>query len=187
MLLSYSDNQPTRAHSMDWPMRVLLAGIAVGGTLAYAASFRALPQPERIAPAGVSIGLAAGMAWPALGSVLLFVTGARPSPIGWADACLRTMTAGMAVLSAAAVLNLTARLIGSGVDALPLLAAAHVVLLACANGVMLWTFVGEARRLGLSAAAAITLWMLVLNGTFAAILLFLYWIGAMEPWPSPSP
>ena len=181
MLLPYSDNQPSRAPLTDWPVRVLLAGIAIGGTLAYAASFRALPHREGMAAAGVSIGLAAAMAWPAFGAVLLLVTGARPSAIECADACLRTMAAGMAVLSVAAVLNLTARLLDSGVDALPLLAAAHVVLLACANGVMLWMFVGEARGLGLAAATAVTLWMLVLNGTFAAVLMLLYRIGVMEP------
>lgn len=160
-------------------MRVLLAGIAVGGTLAYAASFHALPRPDRLAAAGICIGLAAGIAWPAFGAVLLLVTGARPSLIDWADACLRTMAAGIVLVAVAALLNLNARLLDPGVDALPLLAAAHVVLLACANGVMLRTFVGEARRLGLSGSTAVTLWMLVLNGTFAAILLFIYRIGVM--------
>lgn len=41
MLLSYSDNRNgSPAEVSDWPTRVLLAVIALGGTLAYAASFR---------------------------------------------------------------------------------------------------------------------------------------------------
>jgi hypothetical protein len=44
---------------------------------------------------------------------------------------------------------------------------------------MCGVFVGEARRLGLTVFAAFTLWMLVLNGTFAVTLIFLYRIGAM--------
>lgn len=181
MLLPSSDNRPSRNYSADWPVRLLLAGIAVGGTLGYAASFHALPQAERLADGGVSIGLAAAIAWPVFGAVLLMVTGARPSAIDWADGCLRTMATGIVVLASATLLNVIARLLDTGADAIPLLAAAHAILLACANAVMLGAFVGEARRLGLAAATAVSLWMLVLNGTFAAIVLLFYRIGVMEP------
>ena len=180
MLLSYSDNHgPPAADSSQWPARLLLVAVALGGTLAYAASFRALPRPSELESIAACVALAAGVSWPAFGAVLLLVTGARPSALHWADACLRTMCAGVIVLALAAAFNLNARLVAGGADAVAPLAAVHAALLLLGNGLMLWTFVGEARRLGLRPAAAATLWMLVLNGTFLTTLLFLHAIGVM--------
>lgn len=181
MLLSYSDNRrpPAAADPFEWPARLLLALVALGGTLAYAASFRALPRADGLAGVAAGVGLAAGVSWPAFGAVLLLVTGARPSPLHWADACLRTMCAGVVILALAAALNLNARLVSPGFDARPALAAAHGVLLLLGNALMLATFVAEARRLGLGAGAAVTLWVLALDGTFLTTLLFLYRIGVM--------
>ena len=181
MQLSHSDNRgrPPSTTVSDWPARALLAAVALGGTLAYAASFRAVPPGGPLIEAGAAVGLAAALSWPAFGAVLLLVTSARPSLLDWVDACLRTMSAGVVVLAAAAVLNLSAPLYGAEVNALPWLAAAHVALLCGANGVMLATLVNEARRLGLTAATAITLWMLVLNGSFATTFVILYRIGVV--------
>jgi hypothetical protein len=178
MLLTYSDNQsyPAPADPLQWPGRVLLALVAFGGTLAYAASFRALPDADALARPAAGVALAAAVAWPLFGAALLLVTGARPSPLDWADACLRTMAAGVVVLALAATLNLNVPLLGAAPPA-PWVAAGHLALLVAANGVMLLVFVGEARRLGLRAATAATLWVLVLDGTFCATLLFLYRIG----------
>jgi hypothetical protein len=183
MLLSHSDNRgrPPSTTVSDWPARALLAAVALGGTLAYAASFRAVPRGGPLVEAGAAVGLAAALSWPAFGAALLLVTAARPSMLEWVDACLRTMCAGVVFLAAAAVLNLNAPLLGAGVNAFPWLAAAHVALLFGANGVMLATFVNEARRLGLAAATAITLWMLALNGSFFTTLMILYRIGVVKP------
>jgi hypothetical protein len=111
--------------------------------------------------------------------VLLLVTGGRPSPLKWADACLRTMAAGIAVLSVGTVFNL-------GVAPLwrpptGLLLGVHLVLLVNGNVVMGVAFYREARRLGLGPAAAVTAWTCALNGAFALILMSLYMNGAFEP------
>ena len=182
MLLIYSDNRsrPAPADFTNWPTRVLLVLIAFGGTLAYAASFRALPHADLLAWPAACVGLAAAVSWPLFGAALLLVTGARPSTFDWADACLRAMAAGVVVLALAATLNLNVPLLGAA-PPIRWLAAGHLVLLAAANAVMLAVFVGEARALGLKAATAVTLWMLVLNGTFCTILLLLYRIGVMCP------
>lgn len=113
------------------------------------------------------------------GGVLLLATGARPSALGWADACLRTMAAGVVVLAAAAAINVDVRLLGGGTDVRRWLPALHLGFLVTGNAVMCGVFVGEARRLGLGKPAAVCLWMLALNGTFTAILLFLYRNGVM--------
>jgi hypothetical protein len=180
MVLSYSDNSAAPSLS-DWPMRVALGVIAVGGTLAYTASFRAVPRVDWIVGAGACIGLAAGLAWLFFGGVLLLVAGARPSALAWADACLRTMATGILVLMPAAVLNVNAESVTSSTDdgGLWFFAGTHLVLLAAANAVMLAKFLREARALGLYGPTALTLWMLALNGSFAVILMFLYWIGAV--------
>ena len=179
MLLTYSDN-PTRAAAdvSDWPGRVLLAGIALGGTLAYAASFQALPDSAALARPAAAVALAAAVSWPLFGAALLLLTRARPSPFAWADACLRTMAAGIVVLALAATINLNVPLLGATPPA-RWLAAGHAALLAVANALMLAAFVREARRLGLKPATAAGLWMLALNGTFCTTLLFLYRIGVM--------
>ena len=183
MLLSYSDNQTTPAEPSDWPTRVLLTVIALGGTLAYAASFRALPAggvfPDHLAHAGACVGIAAGLSWPVFGGVLLLVTGARPSALDWADACLRTMAAGVVVLAVAAAINVDVRLLDTPAAVTRWLPALHLAFLVAGNAVMCGVFAAEARRLGLSGVAAFGLWMLALNGTFVAILLVLYRNGVM--------
>ena len=177
MLLCRSDNRAfPRTELSDWLARAALTAIAVGGTLAYAASFRAVPGAPRLAAAGDSVGWAAGLAWPAFGAVLLGVTGARPSPLKWADACLRTMAAGVGVLGPAAALNIFAGAQGAPT---PWLVPAHATLLAVSNGVMCAVFVPQARRLGMSPAVAVTLWTVALNGSFVAILFVPYMIGVM--------
>src|SRR6186713_1166612 len=81
-----------------WPQRLLLSVVAVAGTVAYSASFRTVPTAPGdaasaawLAPAGAAVGAAAGVSWLAFGATLLLITGGRPSPMKWADACLRTM------------------------------------------------------------------------------------------------
>jgi hypothetical protein len=175
---SYSDNSPTPALS-DWSMRVALGVIAVGGTLAYSASFKAVPCADWMVGAGASIGLAAGVAWLFFGGMLLLVTRARPSPMQWADACLRTMAAGILALVPAAVLNVHAEFGTAGADPGLWLAGAHFILLAAANAFMFAIFLREARALGLGGSTALALWMLALNGGFALMLMFLYRIGVV--------
>lgn len=182
MLLSYSDNRTTPEPCSDWRTRVLLMLLAAGGTLAYAASFQGLAGralPQHVAHTAACVGIAAGLAWPVFGAALLLVTGGRPSALHWADACLRAMAAGLVVLGFAAVINLDVRLVGVPAAIRRWLPAFHAALLVAANALMCGVFVGEARRLHVPPLAAMTLWMLALNGTFAAILFVLYRNGVM--------
>src|SRR3954469_14938657 len=145
-----------------WPQRLLLGVVAVAGTVAYSASFRTVPTADAawLAPAGAAVGAAAGVSWLAFGAVLLLLTGGRPSVLKWADACLRTMAAGIAVLTFGTAFNLgVAPLWHASVGAPPgpplgLLLGVHLVLLANGNVVMGVAFFREARRLGLGTAAA---------------------------------
>src|SRR5438445_13813340 len=85
---------------------LLLACCAFVTTGAYAASFY-VPAARRLAPAALEVSVGAACAWPVFGLVLLALTGARPSVLQWADACLRTMAVGNTVLLLGAALNLT--------------------------------------------------------------------------------
>ncbi len=173
-----------------WPQRLLLGVVAVAGTVAYSASFRTVPTAPGdaasaawLAPAGAAVGAAAGVSWLAFGATLLLITGGRPSPLKWADACLRTMAAGIVVLTFGTAFNLgVAPLLWHGRQGLPLglLLGVHLVLLANGNAVMGVAFFREARRLGLGPAAAVAAWACGLNGVFALILMFLYRTGAFE-------
>jgi len=178
-----------------WPQRLLLGVVAVAGTVAYSASFRTVPTDPGdaasaaaasaawLAPAGAAVGAAAGVSWLAFGATLLLITGGRPSPLKWADACLRTMAAGIAVLTFGTAFNLGVAPLWHGPQGLPLglLLGVHLVLLANGNAVMGVAFFREARRLGLGPAAAVAAWACGLNGVFALILMFLYRTGAFEP------
>jgi hypothetical protein len=176
-----------------WPQRLLLGVVAVAGTVAYSASFRTVPTTGArwLAPAGLAVGAAAGVSWLAFGAVLLLLTGGRPSVLKWADACLRTMAAGIAVLTFGTAFNLgvaplwqaSAGHASAGAPSGPplgLLLGVHLVLLANGNVVMGVAFFREARRLGLGPAAAVAAWACVLNGVFALILMSLYRTGAFE-------
>ena len=183
MLLSYSDNRTAPEQRSDWRTRVLLTLLAVGVTFAYAASFQLLPAgrtlPQSVAETAACVGIAAGVAWPIFGAVLLLVTGGEPSALHWADACLRAMAAGLVVLALAAAINLGVRFVGVPAELRPRLPEFHAALLVAANALMCGVFVTDARRLGVPPAAALSLWMIALNGTFVAILSVLYRNGVM--------
>ena len=183
MLLSHSHNRIAPGRRSLWRTRVLLALLAAGGTFAYAASFRGLSggaAPQSLAHAAACVGVAAALAWPVFGAALLLVTGGRPPALHWADACLRAMAAGIVVLAFAAAVNLAAQAAGVPAAVGRRLPAVHAALLVAANALMCGVFVADARRLGVPPAAALSLWVLALNGAFAAILFALYRNGVME-------
>lgn len=163
-----------------WSTRLGLAAIAFAGTALYAGSFQVLAGLDSFGAAGMAVGIAAGVAWVVFGVLLMLLTAARPSPLHWADVCLRTMAAGIVVLVMAALFNGGVALSGALPPA-PLLAAVHLVLLLIGNLLMCGVFYRNARRLGLSPRKAIAAWMLGLNGAFMLILLSLYQSGAMQP------
>lgn len=163
-----------------WFTRLGLAAVAFAGTAFYAGSFQFLGGRESLGTAGVAIGIAAGVSWLIFGALLLLLTAGRPSALDWADACLRTMAAGIVVLVLAALFNGGVALSNTRPPA-ALLAAIHLVLLLIGNLLMCGVFYRNARRLGLSPRKAIAAWMLGLNGAFMLILLSLYRSGAMQP------
>ena len=102
-----SDNAAALRRRRAWVGRVLLGVLAVAGTIAYALSFRTVPTAAAwLPPAGAAVGAAAGVSWLAFGAVLMLFTRGRPAPLEWADACLRTMAAGIAVLTVGTAFNL---------------------------------------------------------------------------------
>jgi hypothetical protein len=151
---------------MTWTSRILHATAAFVGTAVYAASFLALPDPRRLFPVAAAIGVAAGLSWPVFGAALRAVTGGRPSACDWAEACLTTMTYGIAVLTVAAGLNLIVLPSAPPTTHVPV----HAGLLIVSNLLMAAVFVGAAGRLGLTVPAALGLWVAGLIGPFAAVL-----------------
>jgi hypothetical protein len=172
-----SDNAAALRRRRAWVGRVLLGVLAVAGTIAYALSFRTVPTAAAwLPPAGAAVGAAAGVSWLAFGAVLMLFTRGRPAPLEWADACLRTMAAGIAVLTVGTAFNLGV----SPLRGIPLglLLGVHAALLVIGNVVMGVMFSREARRLGLGPAVAIAAWTCALDGVFALILMALYRTGA---------
>ena len=184
-----SDNRrPPAELPATWTGRLLLGAVAVVGTVAYAMSFRTFPTEALptgnnpagawLAPAGAAVGIAAGLSWLFFGAVLLGITGGRPSVLAWADACLRTMAAGIGVLVAAASFNVCVAALWPLPEGFVL--CVNLVLLVNANALMGAVFYRQARRLGLGPVAAVTAWMAALNGAFALLLMSLYRTGAFQ-------
>jgi hypothetical protein len=160
---------------VKWLTRCALALFAFAGTAAYAASFRfagAGPGGGVATGAGdlaAAVGVAAALSWPVFGVALLRLTRARPSACAWADACLRTMTCGVAVLCAAAVANVAVAATGTSVPVRAFLGT-HAALLLAGNALMGVVFVRQAARLEMKAGAAAAVWALALDAPFAAVL-----------------
>jgi hypothetical protein len=142
------------------------SALAIFGTAAYGASF--VFHLPSIAPHGIAIGIAAGLAWIVLGTIVLIAAPKHAS--AWADVCLRTMAVGMPWLLLAAAMNLVLHL-----GLYPMIAV-NLVFLIAADVTMTRQFIRNARRRGFSAAHAIALWALGLHLSFAAIVFALaYW------------
>ena len=166
--------------TLAWRRRLLLAAVAVSGTAAYSASFRTLPPAREMAlsAAADAVGAAAAVSWLVFGCLLL-IAHQRPAPLAWADACLRAMAAGVAVLACGAALNVCAA--PRARAGLILLPVAHGLVLAAANVVMAVVFCREARRLGVRPPAALLTWAVGLDGVFALVLLSFYRNGVFVP------
>ncbi len=148
--------------------RVALVLVALLGTAAYGASF-VVGTISNVAWVGSThVALAAGLSWPVFGLALL---GARRTGGAgeWFDICLRTMALGIAVLSFASVANLAvaAAALSRGSTAF---VAVHLAFLLVADVSMAIYFTRKALRLGMPLSIAIVLWVGVLNGAFALLL-----------------
>ena len=124
---------------------------------------------------GVRVGLCAAASWPIFGLFLLALArrlprAGRPSPLNWADLCLRTMAWGMIGLAAAAAFNLIGRYWPPSASTVR---AMNATCLVASNLTMAAHFARGARGFGLSSAAVWAAWLLGLNGTFALLYLLL--------------
>jgi hypothetical protein len=153
-------------HPLSLRLRAALAALAFIGTALYAASFILHPAAAKLVPIATGIGLSAGLAWMILGKVLLYTTGRNgPRIMMWFDTCLLTMAAGEVLLLTAAALNLVAHFAH-----LPIAPSLHLALLLTADAVMGAVFIYRSKRLGISPALAAVLWIAVLNGSLAILL-----------------
>ena len=152
--------------------RGLLALVAFAGTAAYAASF-ALNSDSPTRRVAMAVGIAAAVSWPVFGLALLAVGGGWRTVTRWCDACLRTMAVGMVVLGVSGAANV----VSSSAGLAPPPACFHVAVLLTSNLVMAATFARLSAAIGLRLLPAIVVWFVVLNGTFAAVLLGLYLAG----------
>ena len=148
--------------------RVGLVLAAVIGTAAYGASFGVGSISNWARVWGTRVALAAGLSWPMFGLALLLARRAG-SAWEWFDTCLRTMALGIAVLSFASVVNLAVATTASRRGSTAFVAV-HLALLLVADVSMAVYFTRKALRLGMPLSIAVILWVGVLNGTFALLL-----------------
>lgn len=161
----------------SWLARLILAGLAIGGTWLYVSSFGLGGEVGGGSTIALNIGVAAGLSWVFFGLVLLLVVEGRPSALSWADVCLKTMAVGISLLIPAIVLNSNLdsfrRLHNAGLwlDLLrwysPLI---HLFILLAANLHMGIYFVLAGTRLFGQPRKLMSLWLLALNGMFVLLM-----------------
>ncbi len=168
-------------------VRMLLMLIAFAGSAVYAASYRLIAGVTDLAPIAAAIGVAAAIAWIGFGFLLLMVAQMHPKRFArvsvwhWADACLMTMSLGMAIKMIGAGGNvIAAALHGEGV-APAMLAPLQLALLVVTDVAMGFLFARLTARLGMPTRMACLLWIVALNGIFAAALVSLLACGGFMP------
>lgn len=154
-------------HNLSFGQRLILALVAVAGTIVYALSFNAIQQGELISYAR-KIGIAAGVSWLGLGAALV-ASATRVGVARWFDLCLKTMSIGMAVLSFGVLTNLVIwpMMVSGGVG---VLTDVQLGLLGLSDILMGTYFVKSAGLLGLPRVKGLLLWVIVLNGGFAVLV-----------------
>lgn len=156
-----------------WPVRALFMLIAFAGSTVYAASYRLVETRIDLPTIATSIGIAAATAWIGFGFILLTMAQMRPrrftrvTALHWADVCLVAMAIGTAIKMIGVALNVT--MAGTQLD-FAALASVQLALLVAADVVMGFVFAMRSSRLGLPSRHAVVLWVVVLNGIFAAVL-----------------
>jgi hypothetical protein len=159
-----------------WPTRLLLMLIAFAGSAVYAVSFRLIDVAAALTPIAAAIGVAAGTAWIGFGFLLLTAAQMRPrryrgvTALHWADACLLTMSVGMAAKMIGVGINAMAAAFSGGSVALAVLAPIQLAILVGTDVLMGVVFVRFAIRLGMPTRHAAMYWIIALNGIFAAVL-----------------
>lgn len=168
-------------------VRVLLMLIAFAGSAVYAASYRLVTSTADLTPIATAIGIAAAIAWIGFGFLLLTVAQMHPRRFAratiwhWADVCLVAMSLGMAIKMIGVAANvILAATHGDRVD-LSLIAPMQLALLIVTDGVMGFIFTRLTARIGMPTRMACLLWIVALNGIFAAVLGSLIAYGGFMP------
>ena len=161
-------------------VRAALLITVVMGNAGYAASFLPLRGAVDCFVMARAVAVAAAASWPIFGAALTAAGGRRVPIEVWFDRCLIVMNAGIAILAGAAVVNVCMAL--AGVTAGGAVAAMHAGILLIADAVMGSMFANAARSPGFSAKRAWLLWIVVLNGAFAAMLAGQLWLQGAVPW-----
>lgn len=160
-LASFAEPIPLRFWSV-------LITVAVVGSCLYGASF-SLVFPEWLASTGALwLTLSAGFAWCVFIPCLCAAT--RLPFATCFTACLVAMAGGEVVLVSGALVNVLLRIHGVVENAVWI----NVGTIAISNVAMLVLLATDLRRRGVSLATTITTWMLVLNGSGAALFYVLF-------------
>jgi hypothetical protein len=157
---------PASASELPWGEWVALGALSVGASLLYGGTLGLALPGAAARRSALRLTLATGISWLILGPVSWLLL--RPRGISlWALAqcCLVTMNYGVAVLLAGSPGNLALAASGRGSLALPY----NLGLILASNIVMLRLFVRQLGALGVPAWQAALLWMLLLNGSGAAL------------------
>jgi hypothetical protein len=145
--------------------RILLGLLACVGTVGFVLSFRLSQQQAQWLPLIVILGAAAGLSWLVFGPVLVMATRGRASILSWMDACLITMTLGIAIKTCGILLNLIA-----SAGHVSIAIHIHLAILLLADLAMGALFCRQALARGVKPVPAIALW-LTLNAIFASFIL----------------
>jgi len=174
--LTRSAQRQVRRIELTRLARALLIAVAFAGSAVYAGSYRLIVSASDLTSIAAAIGIAAAIAWVGFGFLLLTVAQMQPRRFAtvsvwhWADVCLVSMSIGMAIKFIGVGGNVIASaLMGDRVE-LALIAPMQLALLVFTDVVMGCIFVRLSARLGLPTSKAVMLWVVALNGIFAAAL-----------------
>ena len=168
-------------------LRLLLILIILAGSAVYAASYRLIAGTMDLTPIAAAIGIAAGIAWIGFGFLLLMVSQMHPRRFAgvslwhWADVCLLAMSLGMAIKMIGVGGNVLAAAMQDGMVNLTLLASIQLALLVITDVSMGFVFAKLTARLGMPLRMSCLLWIVALNGIFAAVLGSLLAYGGFMP------
>ena len=149
--------------------RGALIALAFAGTALYVSGIYFLAPS--FFPIALMVGIAAGVSWPIFGFFLLYVGNPHAGAWEWADDCLDAIRVGIFIKTAAVLatgLAVSIAMIPQSVTTVFQIAA-----LLIADVAMGYRFTNSATARGMSRSVAIVLWLAVLNGVFAQLLLLM--------------
>ncbi|AIE85954.1 hypothetical protein [Fimbriimonas ginsengisoli] len=148
--------------STPWRRWILLALVAIGGSLFYGATLAHMLPKSDLLRGALWLTLSAGTGWILLGPALILFAQKPISVV--ADACLVAMACGEVVLAIGGVLNLAL------VTGIPF----NIVVVAMSNVLMAGVLAARLKENGVHPATTLACWFIVLDGGGAAAFWILY-------------